>query len=153
MAVGMIGDNGTKLVGKQNALVQIVAQGSANAGSGVVSYGAWSEVLASTAAEYFVVGASVFSPLSPPSNRGYATILLDVGIGGSGSETALGTTSLALPDIDTTARVGSQVSFPVPARVAAGSRVSIRLATSEAEATPPFDVWLWLVLVSAVEGN
>lgn len=87
----------------------------------VHAYGAYVEFLASAATDIYIYGCVVKSP--PASNIQYAQI--SIATGGSGSEVEKAVTKTT-HTMDS--QLGSNILFPIPLRVAAGSRVAVRVA-------------------------
>lgn len=114
--------------------VVVVATGNA-------AYGAWTEVSASTAAEYVITHVLLQSAIP----IGWWTIRL--GIGGAGSEVQAAQTLVYASGSGTS---GNIVPFACPPRVAAGSRVSLSAAGLSVES---INMALLAATYSAIEGS
>ena len=135
-----------RLVGKQNTVGQTTLNVSITGAVG--SYSAWAQATASSASEYYVVGVVVNS--TSTDGGSLRTALIDVGVGGAGSEVALGTASFVM----LTASVCGVGYFPVPLRISAGSRISARaMMASWSSGSATLATTLLLVPYASVEGN
>lgn len=112
------------------------------------TYGAWVQMEAAAAADFYVVGFRTTPTGSPPSATTYA--VLDIGVGGGGSEVSRG-------EFPARAVTGSAVGLrdgatmlPAPIFVPAGSRTACRIASSVANADT-YAVTLICVLATDLE--
>ena len=102
-----------RLVGKLGVASQIVL-----ASGGVFPAAAWGQILASVPSEGFITGYLVRADSSITVD----VSILNVGAGASGAEAAI----LAQPFGALASGAPTVGTFPVPARVTAGTRLSIR---------------------------
>lgn len=96
-----------------------------NAGSAWAN-GAWSEVVASTAHDDYIIGATF--------SRDAATFEaeVDIGVGGAGAESAVST----IPMQTATYVAEFVMFFPFPIPVASGSRIAVRVRSSSTTNEP-----------------
>ena len=92
------------------------------------TYGNWTQILASAAADLFIVGLS-FEFVNQNNNY----YQLDIGVGGSGSESSVGEVKTGI--IPTSSNPHSPIILPFPIPVASGSRIALRVAYSGTIAT------------------
>lgn len=92
------------------------------------TYGNWTQILASAAADLFIVGLSF--AFTNQNNNYYQ---LDIGVGGSGSESSVGEVKTGI--IPTSSSPHSPIILPFPIPVASGSRIALRVAYSGTLAT------------------
>ena len=138
-----------RLVGKQNTAGQTTL--SVSVGGITSSYSAWIQATASSAVEYYVVGVAG----TANTNDGAVprAVLVDIGIGASGSEVAIGTAVYVGSSANNTYPSGCAL-LPVPLRVSAGSRISVRASVPAWSAgAVSISVYLMLVPYTSVEGN
>jgi hypothetical protein len=142
----------TRLVTKQNAAGDTVLSTTASSpGSG--TYSSWGQLTASTPAEY-VITAIALHTASAISSTAFDPISVQVGYGGAGAETALGTRNVVL-DYVATSNYGSvaSVELAVPWRVASGVRLAARLAANNSTGATSWDVYVSVVPWASLEGN
>lgn len=122
-----------QLVTKANTAGQTVLGGgwwSASTASTGGTYGGWAQVAASLAADSLLVGVHAIGPVSNTSIMG--PIVVDVGVGGSGSEVVIGSAVISgiEPQYVNSGSLqlasAGYVPFSVLLRVAAGQRVAVR---------------------------
>lgn len=89
------------------------------------TYGSWVQMTASLSSDSIITAVFVLSS----AVQGNTLMVFQVGVGGSGSEAAVATASIPAQANPSAVNYFGEVGFPVPPRVAAGSRVSVRLAT------------------------
>lgn len=113
LAVGGGSCSGTTTTSNATSGVRAIsAAASAN------TKGSWTEIIASTAEDYECL---LFMFSAATSNVSY---LVDVGIGGAGSEVAI------VSDIHTSIGNNSSEWFSIPRAIPAGTRISVRVASS-----------------------
>lgn len=98
--------------------------GPASAGT----YGNWTQMLASAAADLFITGLSFEYP-----NQNNNYYQWDIGVGGAGSETSVG--EVKIGSIPSSSNPHPPVILPFPIPVASGSRIAVRVAYSGTIAT------------------
>ena len=141
-----------RLVAKAATLSQIVLpnSGGTSVTAGSAAYGSWAQVVASSAAEYYIVGAHFVTNHS--GGTGVYDYLLDIGTGGSGSETVLATESAGYAwTASGTAYGVLDFRLTVPLRVPVSSRIAVRAYGPSGSIT--LSGWLKAVVYTAVEGN
>lgn len=154
----------SRLVLKQNTPGQILLPSlgsavSASTDSVNESFGAWTQVTASTAAEYYITQVVAYNGSLASTAGIQAPVYVDIGRGGSGSEVSQG----VVPVAKSIPLFGGSPTNVIPGggervdpmiRVAAGQRLSVRVALAvPATSTRTIKVYLVVVPISAVEGN
>lgn len=143
------GASSGRLMVKQNTAGQyLIGSLSLTATNGTTAY---SQLTASLASEsivtqvYAVSGASSF-------DRGSQSYV-DIAVGGSGSESSVGTTPIHNAS-SSSVTVNLAIGFlPVPSRIAAGQRVTVRLTAGSTLAGSQVTIYLWGVIYTNLEGN
>lgn len=140
------------LVAKVNTLSQQVTTVNTPPAAVPNNYSDWVEVTAAAVSDVLVVGVAVTSPSPTPY---LAYLYVDVGIGGSGAETTLATLPVPAPANSSLGFLGVLAALPVPARISAGTRISVRakeVNISGGSDTVALYLGLTFVPVSAVTG-
>lgn len=150
-----------QLVTKVNTPGQTVLGGgwwSASTASIGGTYGGWAQVAASLAADSLLVGVHAIGPVSNTSTMG--PIVVDVGVGGSGSEVVIGSAVISgiEPQFVNSGSMplaaAGYVPFSVLLRVAAGQRVAVRAQMATVGGSPQtVNVRVLSVPYANTEGN
>jgi hypothetical protein len=145
----------SKLVGKLNtAGPQLLAAASVTTPSNSTSPSSWVQVTASTGAEYYLVSAGLVAT-GGSLLTGSMPLILDIGIGSSGSETIIA--SCAITGLYYTGSGNAPMGWcPLqPAlRISASTRVAVRLTTAASQGTTAScAIRIGYVPVANVEGN
>lgn len=127
---------------------------SVSLGGSTFSYGAWSQVLASSSSEYLVTAVEFRCSTAV---SGMAQARLEIGKGAAGSEVTLAAVPLAgIVGVASasTHYWGGVFALPTPIRVATGSRIAVRGAPLAAGMfSASVDIYLHVTPYSNIEGN
>ena len=142
MSVGRIGYQSPLAVAVQGVQVDryypVVTAGEGDA----QAYGAYVEVVASAAADIYLIGMSIGSTETRVSNMGYAA----VGTGGAGAETVIAEVAYYLLSEASAAYVRFSAPIPVPS----GTRVAVKVTSVSSSASYDHKVSLHYVNQAAV---
>jgi hypothetical protein len=160
VGISALGGTGSRLITKSGASAAILLPNStglsANTGTADQGYGSWTQLVASTGAEYLLTGVTARTSSSVSTSTRSDPIIVDLGIGGSGSETAVATVPLFGSDYAASTSViyGGSRDIAVPVRVPAGTRIAFRVALYLTNGTAtPIVVIAHAVPYANVEGN
>lgn len=92
------------------------------------AYGSWTELVASLGGDIYVVGATIRAPSAV--NLSY--VQWQIGVGPSGSEQVVTTSSVANLESSNDTKNGELITFKWPLRISSGSRIALRAAASSA---------------------
>lgn len=149
MSSDLIGPEAGPLVGKLGlATTQVLGSVSVSCNSAAGVRGSWGQVSASIASEMF----AVYVAAGTNSTTSFDGIFVEVGVGGSGSEVVVATGIVAFASGSAWATGGAVLA--VPPRIAASSRVAVRVASINANAGSPvaFNVTLLTAPLANIEG-
>ena len=136
----------------QTALPTTLTYTTATTSASPTTFGAWVQVVASTAAEYLIVGVAARTALSLGG-----PIFVDVGEGGAGSESSIGMTVIdGITPLASAATLapGGDARFGIPMRVSASTRLAVRAALGDPNgSTRSVTIQLLVVPYTNVAGN
>jgi hypothetical protein len=146
--------NPSRLVTKSSTAGQTLLSATAVTSSTDATMGSWVQVTASTSAEYYI--SSVAGICTTTTGSGwYGPILVDVAIGGAGSESVIA--SVVLMGSQTYSGVtepAGMAPLGVPLRVAAGTRLAVRASVAgTGTTTRSVLVYLAATTLTNTEGN
>lgn len=159
MGISQLGGSstGSRLAGKAGAVAQVIlptatTEVTITPSNTSGTYGSWSQVVASSAADYYVTGLT-YRVLTLPSGGTPYGLWFDIGFGGSGSESVVATVG-SQNAAGYAVNTFTDIPLEVPARVAAGSRIAVRSVWQQVgTGAGTFGVRLWVTSVANVEGN
>jgi hypothetical protein len=149
MAVDIIGTSIGRLVTKSNAAGQYLLGTASLTGVGASSATAWQQVTASTSSDLLITQVAATCPTTATAAGGFA--YLEIGIGGSGSESVI--CLVVLNDTQTASAFRAVQNLTVPQRIAAGQRVAVRFTSATSFSGSTITAWLTGVPYTAIEGN
>jgi hypothetical protein len=149
---------GSAFVCKQSTAGQLALPTAAGAGVSVTapdsSWGSWAQVVASSAAEYFLTGVTVWGAPKPTAHH----LRIQVGSGSAGSETTLGEvvvppSILVAYSTPTGWACSGTELFAAPLRVPISTRIAVRGMVYNVTGTLAASLMVLAVPYTAIEGN
>lgn len=154
MGLSQIGGTSyARLVTKQNIAGETYLSATANTNAGSAgAFGSWVEIASSTGSEYAITSLAIYAPAGPTSSQ--VPVVTSVGYGGAGSEVQLGQYLTLFSSIQSgsTSTWGGTLQVPTPWRVAAGSRLAVRVAFAQA-ANATYTIYVGVIPWASLEGN